>query len=231
MPFQPRDAYAPSAGYAVQRNVVLRNTYWLLALSMIPTLAGAWFGINYQFSFFPHSPILGLLVYFGVAFGLIAGINANSNSSVGVFLLLVFTGFLGLMLSTLLQAVLRTVSNGGELIMLAAGGTATIFGVLATIATVSKRDFGFLSKFLFIGLALAFIGCLANMFFHIPLFSLTLSGVMVLLFSGYILYDVNSVVTGGETNYIRAALKIYLDLFNLFINLLNILVMLMGNRR
>jgi modulator of FtsH protease len=147
----------------------------------------------------------------------------------GVVLLLGFTFFMGLMLSPMLQVALGF-SNGASLIAMAAGGTGAIFFTLAGIASVSKRDFSFLGKFLFIGLVLVFLASLANIFFQIPAFSLTVSAVAVLVFSGYILYDISQIVHGGETNYISATLKVYLDVFNLFVNLLNLLMILSGRR-
>jgi FtsH-binding integral membrane protein len=130
-----------------------------------------------------------------------------------------FTLFMGLMLSISLSAALQF-RNGGSLIAMAAGGTGVIFFSLATLATVSKRDFSFMGKFLFIGLIMLLVASLANIFFAIPALSLTISAIAVMLFSAYILYDVSNIVNGGETNYVIATLQIYLDIYNLFVNLL-----------
>lgn len=147
----------------------------------------------------------------------------------GVVLLLGFTFFMGLMLSGILRMALGF-SNGGTLIAMAAGGTGAIFFTLAGIATVTKKDFGFLGKFLFIGLVVVILASLANIFFQVPALALTVSTVSILIFSGYILYDISRIVHGGETNYISATLSVYLDVYNIFVNLLNILMILGGRR-
>ena len=147
----------------------------------------------------------------------------------GVVLLLGFTFFMGLMLSGILRVALGF-SNGGSMIATAAGGTGAIFFTLATVATVTKKDFGFLGKFLFIGLVVLVLASVANIFFQVPALSLTVSAVAVMIFSGYILYDISQIVNGGETNYISATLKVYLDVYNIFVNLLNILMLLTGRR-
>ena len=208
---------------------VLRNTYMLLGLSMLPTVAGALVGMSMNFSFMALHPIMAMLVMLAVMFGLFMGISANRNSAVGVVLLLVLTGFMGLMLGPILQVAMH-LRNGGQIVGLAAGGTGVIFMSLAGIATVSKKDFSFLGNFLFIGLILLVIASLANMFFQVPAMALALSGISVLLFSGYILYDVSRIVQGGETNYVMATLALYLDIYNLFVNLLSLLMALLGER-
>jgi len=157
------------------------------------------------------------------------GVSAARNSGLGVILLLGFTFVMGVLLGPILQVALK-LSNGTEVIGLAAGGTSAIFFVLAGIASTTKRDFSFLGKFLTVGIVLLIIASLANLFFQIPALALALSGVAVLLFSGFLLFDVSRIVNGGETNYVMATLSIYLDIYNLFINLLNILMVLMGNR-
>ena len=214
---------------ALQQNRVLRNTYLLLALSMIPTVVGAFIGVKMGFSLFPGSPVLSFMVFIGIAFAFIWGIERTKNSGVGVALLLGFTFFMGLMLAGILRAALGF-SNGGVLIATAAGGTGAIFFTLAGIATVTKKDFSFLGKFLFIGLVILILASLANIFFAVPALALTISAVAVLIFSGYILYDISRIVTGGETNYISATLSVYLDIYNLFIHLLNLLMLLSGRR-
>jgi modulator of FtsH protease len=212
------------------RNRVLRNTYWLLALSMIPTVAGAWLGIELNFAqVMARSPGMALLVFMGGAIGLIFAIQRYRNSSIGVGLLLVFTFFMGLMLSRLLAYVLGF-SNGVMLITLAFGGTAAIFFTMASIATVSKRDFTGLGKWLMVGVVVLIVASLANFFFQIPALFLTISSLAIVIFSAFMLYDVQRVVNGGETNYISATLAIYLDLYNVFQNLLMILGIFGGNR-
>ncbi|MDP3482939.1 MAG: Bax inhibitor-1/YccA family protein [Sulfuricella sp.] len=214
---------------ALAANKVLRNTYMLLGLSMIPTVIGAVIGINLNFSFMAQSPILGFIVMLAVMFGLFWGISKNRDNGLGVVLMLGLTFFMGLMLGPILQVALH-LKNGAQLVGLAAGGTGVIFFGLATIATVTKKDFSFMGKFLFIGLILLIVAMIANIFLQIPVMQLTISAIAVLIFSGFILYDVSRVVTGGETNYIMATLAIYLDIYNLFVHLLSLLMALTGER-
>jgi FtsH-binding integral membrane protein len=218
-----------TSSVALGTHKVLRNTYMLLGLTMVPTVIGALVGINMNFSFMAQHPIMATVGMLAVMFGLFMGVTANRNSGLGVVLLLLLTGFMGLMLGPILQVALH-LRNGAQIVGLAAGGTGVIFMSLAGIATVSKKDFSFLGNFLFIGLILLVIASLANMFFQIPALALALSGVSVLLFSGYILYDVSRIVQGGETNYVMATLALYLDIYNLFVNLLSLLMALLGER-
>jgi FtsH-binding integral membrane protein len=210
-------------------NKVLRNTYMMLGLTMIPTVIGAVIGMSMNFSFMAQSPILGTVVMLAVMFGLFWGISKNRDSGVGVALLLALTFFMGIMLGPILQVALH-LKNGAQLVGLAAGGTGVIFLALSTYATVSKKDFSFLGNFLFVGLILLIIASLANMFFQVPAASLAISSVAVLIFSGFILFDVSRIVQGGETNYIMATLALYLDIYNLFVNLLQLLMALSGER-
>jgi len=214
---------------SLQQNKVLRNTYMLLALTMIPTVVGALVGVQMRFSFFAGSPLISFLLFMGIAFGFMWGIERTKNSGMGVVLLLGFTFFMGLMLSRILQVALGF-SNGGSLIAMAAGGTGAIFFTLAGIATVTKKDFSFLGKFLFIGMVVVLLAALANVFFQIPALSLTISAVAVLIFSAYILYDISRIVNGGEDNYISATLMVYLDIYNVFVSLLNLLMAFGGER-
>jgi modulator of FtsH protease len=218
-----------SQDVARQQNRVLRNTYFLLALSMIPTVLGALIGVQTGFSFMAGSPVIGFLLFLGIAWGFMWGIEKTKNSGMGVVLLLGFTFFMGLMLSGMLRAALGF-SNGGSLIAMAAGGTGAIFVTLASVAATTKRDFSGIGKFLFAGLILILVAMLANIFFQIPALSLAISAIAVLIFSAYILYDINSIVHGGETNYISATLKVYLDIYNVFVNLLSLLMAFTGNR-
>jgi modulator of FtsH protease len=211
------------------RNRVLRNTYTLLALSMIPTVLGAWIGVRTGFSFFAGSPFIGLLVFFGVAFGFFFAIERFKNSGIGVALLLAFTFFMGLMLSRLIGNVLG-MANGAQLIMTAFGGTAAIFGVMATVATVSKRDFSGLGKWLFVGFLVILVAAIANIWLQMPALMLTISTLAVLIFSAFILVDLQRVINGGETNYVTATLGIYLSVYNVFSNLLAILGIVGGDR-
>jgi modulator of FtsH protease len=215
---------------AETRNRVLRNTYWLLALSMVPTVLGAWVGVATGFSLFAAtSPAMSMLAFFAIAFGFMFAIQKTKDSSVGVFVLLGFTFFMGLMLSRLIGMILGF-SNGASLIMTAFGGTAIIFGVMATVATVSKRDFSGLGKWLFMGVLVLIVGSVANIWLQLPAMMLTISVLAIAIFSAYILFDVQRIVNGGETNYVTATLAIYLDVYNIFTNLLAILGIFGGNR-
>ena len=214
---------------ALASNKVLRNTYALLGVSLIPTVVGALIGMTMNFGFAAQSPMLFFILTLGALFGMFYLIKANRNSSLGVVFLLGLTFLMGLMLGPILQ-VAFSLSNGGQIVGLAAGGTAYIFLVLSGIATTSKRDFSFMGKFLMIGLMLLILAMVVNIFFQIPAMSLAISGIAVLIFSGFILYDVNRIVRGGETNYIMATLALYLNIYNLFVHLLHILMAVMGNR-
>jgi FtsH-binding integral membrane protein len=222
-------AYGANTDALVVRNRVLRNTYWLLAISMIPTILGAWVGVQLNFSFFAGSPLIGFMLFMGIAFGFFYAIEKTKNSGVGVAVLLGFTFFMGLMLSRLVGHILGF-ANGTSLIMIAFGGTAAIFAGMATIATVSKRDFSGLGKWLFAGVLVLIVASVLNIFLHIPALYLVVSVLAIAIFSAYILFDVQQVVNGGETNYITATLSIYLDLYNIFVNLLSLLGIFGGQR-
>ncbi|MGA7180496.1 MAG: Bax inhibitor-1/YccA family protein [Thiobacillaceae bacterium] len=227
---QPNTQMMPQAGeLSLSRNKVLRNTYFLLALSLIPTVIGALVGTSMNFAWAAQHPMMFGVGSLAVMLGLMFGVSAARNSSLGVVLLLGFTFVMGVLLGPILQVALK-MSNGAQVVGLAAGGTSAIFFVLAGIASTSKRDFSFMGKFLMVGIVLLIVASLANLFFQIPALALALSGVAVLLFSGFLLFDVSRIVNGGETNYIMATLSIYLDIYNLFINLLNILMSVMGSR-
>src|SRR6266536_1369601 len=209
---------------AIDQSRVLRNTYWLLALSMLPTIAGAYTGMSINFAgLFRSSPIMAPLLMFAGMFGMLFVVSALKDSAWGVLAIFGFTFVSGLMLAPMLQyaAGLR---NGGQLVALAGGMTAAVFLVMATIATVSKRDFSFLGKFLFVGLILLIIASIANLFFQVPAVAVTVSAIAVMIFSAYLLYDVSAIVRGGETNYIMATIRLFLDLLNLFLSLLNLLM-------
>jgi modulator of FtsH protease len=209
-------------------NKVLRNTYALLGLTLIPTVIGAFIGMTMNFTFAQQHPFIFAIGALAVIYGMFAAISANRNSSIGVVLLLGLTFVLGLMLGPILQHALN-LRNGGQLIGLAAGGTSIIFLTLAGIATTTKKDFSFMGKFLMIGIILLIVAMLANIFLQIPAMALMLSGVGVLLFSGFILYDVSRIVNGGETNYVMATLGLYISIYNLFTSLLHLLMGLMGS--
>jgi modulator of FtsH protease len=222
----------PSAGGTLVegRNRVLRNTYWLLALSMLPTIAGAVVGQQLNLArVYAAWPIAAPLLTFGVMLGTLFLVTALRNSVAGIFALFGFTFIAGVALTPILTYA-AGFSNGGQLVALAGGMTAAIFFTLATIATVTKRDFSFMGKFLFVGLILLIVASLANLFFQVPAVSLTISAIAVLLFSAYILFDVSRIVNGGETNYVMATLGLFLNIYNLFTSLLHLLLAFSGNR-
>ena len=216
------------AALRVERNQVLRNTYWLLALSMVPTVLGAWVGVATGFAA-ALSPGIGLMLFLGGAFGFMFAIEKTKDSTAGVFVLLAFTFFMGLMLSRILQVALGF-SNGGSMIALAAGGTGAIFFTLSSVAAVSKRDFTGMGKFLFAGMILILLAVVANIFFQIPALSLTIAVAAVGIFSAYILYDISRIMQGGETNYVSATLAVYLDIYNVFVSLLQLIMAFTGER-
>lgn len=228
-----RDTLPRAGAYdasATVRNRVLRNTYWLLALSLIPTVLGAAVGLHFRMGqLMAANPGTSTLVFLIGAFGLMFLVERNKNSSLGVALLLGFTFFMGLMLSNLLSFVLG-MSNGAQLIMLAFGGTAAVFGAMATVASTTKRDFTHLQKFLFVGVMLLIVAMVANIFLQMPALMLTLSVLAIGIFSAFLLVDLQRIIQGGETNYISATLAVYLDLYNIFANLLMLLGILGGNR-
>jgi modulator of FtsH protease len=211
------------------RHRVLRNTYWLLALSMIPTILGAWLGVQMNFNLFAGSPFMGFIAFLAIAFGFFYAIEKTKNSGIGVAVLLGFTFFMGLLLSRLIGHTLGY-SNGASLIMIAFGGTAAVFTVMASVATVSKRDFSGLGKWLFAGVAVILLASVANIFLHLPALYLVVSVLAIAIFSAYILFDVQQIINGGETNYISATLRIYLDVYNIFVNLLSLLGIFGGSR-
>ena len=219
----------PGTALGAEQNKILRNTYMMLALTMIPTIIGAFVGTSINFSFMAGHPIMAALLMFGTMMGLLFAVTALRDSVWGIVALLGFTFVAGVFLGPILQVALH-LKNGAQLIGLAAGGTSVIFFSLATIATTTKKDFSFMGKFLFIGLILLIVASLANMFFQIPALSLTISAIAVMIFSAYILFDVSRIVQGGETNYVMATLSLYLDIYNLFINLLSLLMAFSGER-
>jgi modulator of FtsH protease len=209
------------------RHRVLRNTYWLLALSMIPTVLGAFIGVTSGMPMLRGG--MGLLLFMAIAFGFIFAIEKTKESGLGVALLLGFTFFMGLMLTPLLRYTLGY-SNGASLIMMAFGGTACVFAAMASIATVSKRDFSGLGSWLFAGVIVLILASVANVFLGLSALQIVVSVMAVGIFSAFILFDVQRVVNGGETNYITATLSIYLDLYNIFTSLLQLLGFSAGNR-
>ena len=227
-PVQSWGRFGSTTVSAQQRNRVLRNTYWLLALSMLPTVLGAWVGVATGITA-SLGGVTGLVVFLAGAFGFMYAIHKTKDSALGVPLLLAFTFFMGLMLSRILQVALGF-SNGASIIAMAAGGTGAIFFVLAGIASTTKRNFSGLGKFLFAGAILILLAALANAFFQIPALALTISALVVAIFSAFILYDINRIVRGGEDNYITATLGVYLSVYNVFVGLVHLLLVFTGQR-
>ena len=219
---QNQPVYAGNADVAVSQNKVLRNTYMLLAVSLIPTILGAAAGSQINLGFLRTNPIMSALAVLAIFYGWIYMIERNKNSSLGLYLLLGFTFFMGLLLTPLLQRTLG-MANGANLIMMAAGGTAGVFFALSAIASNAKRDFSFLNKFIFIGFIVIMLGVVANIFLQMPLISLMLCGAFIIFSSAIILWQVNDIVRGGETNYISATLTLYVSIYNIFTSLLQIL--------
>jgi len=229
-PFGRGATYEPAqeAVDVAQSQKVLRNTYLLLAATMVPTVIGAAIGIQTSGIIIEH-PIISFFVMLGAVIGLQFGIAANRNSGIGVALLLLMTGLLGWFLGPLLNYAL-TLSNGMQLVGYAAVGTGVIFFAMGAVAQTIKRDLSFMGKFLFVGMIALLIAMVANMFLQIPALALTISTLVIVVFSLFLLYDLNRIVRGGETNYIMATTGVYMSLFNIFANLLNILMALSGNR-
>ena len=210
------------------RNRVMRNTYWLLAISMIPTVLGAWLGIATGITY-ALSGGLGTILFLVGAFGGIYLIERNKDSINGVYILLSFTVFMGLMLSRMIAMVLGF-KNGAELVMTAFGGTAGVFFIMASLSTVIKRDLSGLGKWLFIGVIMLIVGSLINMFVASTAGMLVISVLSIGIFSAFMLYDLKQIVDGGETNYISATLTLYLDIINVFQSLLALLGIMGGER-
>jgi modulator of FtsH protease len=216
------------ASTPAERNRVMRNTYWLLALSLLPTVLGAWLGVATGITQSLGGG-LGLILFLGGAFGFMFAIEKTKNSAAGVPVLLSFTFFMGLMLSRLIAMVLGF-KNGSELIMTAFAGTAGVFFVMASLASTIKRDLSGMSKWLFVGALVLMVGGIVNVFVGSTVGMMVLSTLAIGIFSAYMLYDLKQIIDGGETNYISATLALYLDLFNIFQSLLALLGIMGGER-
>lgn len=217
-----------TAGIALEQQRVLRNTYLLLALTMVPTVVGAMIGIRTG-GIIAQYPIVSFFVMLGTVIGLQFAIAANRDSGLGVVLLLGMTLLLGWFLGPLL-AIALTLKNGPQLVGIAAAGTGAIFFIMAAVATTTKRDFSFMGKFLFVGMIVLLLALVANMFLQIPALALTISSLVIVVFSLFLLHDLSRIVTGGETNYLIATTGVYMSLFNIFANLLQLLMAFAGDR-
>ena len=229
-PVRPNQNAYGTFGTAIsaESQKVLRNTYLLLALTMVPTIAGAFIGMATASVVLAH-PIMTTFAMLAAVVGLQFAIVANRNSVLGIAFLLLMTGLLGWWLGPILNYALA-LRNGAQLVGYAAGGTAVVFLVMGAIATTTKRDFSFMGKFLFVGMIALLVAMIANMFLQIPALALTISTLVIVVFSLFLLHDLSRIVTGGETNYVMATTGVYLSLFNIFANLLQILLALGGER-
>jgi len=213
---------------AEERNRVLRNTYWLLAVSMVPTVLGAWLGVATGIGQ-AFSGVMGMILMLAGVFGFIYAIERTKESAAGVYVLLGFTFFMGLMLSRMIAMVLGF-KNGSELVMTAGAGTAGVFFVMASLASTIKRDLSGMGKWLFVGALVLMVGGIINVFVGSTAGMMALSTLAIGIFSAYLLYDLKQIIDGGETNYISATLALYLDLFNIFQSLLALLGIAGGER-
>ena len=216
------------ASSSEQRNKVLRNTYWLLALSLLPTILGAWLGVATGITR-ALSGGVGIMVFLGGAFAFMYAIEKTKNSAAGVPVLLGFTFFMGLMLSRMIGMILGF-KNGADLVMTAMGGTAGVFFVMASLASVIKRDISGMGKWLFVGAVVVMVGGIINVFVGSTAGMMAISVAVIAIFSAYMLYDLKQILDGGETNYISATLALYLDIFNVFQALLALLGIFGGER-
>ena len=225
---QSRSPYPVAGELAQPQQRVLRNTYLLLALTMVPTVIGALVGMATGGIIMQH-PIISTFVMLGAVIGLQFAIMANRDSGLGIALLLLMTLMLGWWLGPLLTVALA-LKNGPQLVGYAAVGTGAIFAAMAAIAVTTKRDYSFMGKFLFVGMIVLLIAMVANMFLQIPALALTISSLVIVVFSLFLLHDVSRIVNGGETNYIVATTGVYMSLFNIFANLLHLLMALTGEK-
>lgn len=204
-----------------ERNKVLRNTYWLLALSLLPTVLGAYIGVATGITA-GLTGFMGLIVFMAGAFGFIFAIEKTKNSAMGVPVLLGFTFFMGLMLSRMIGMVLGF-NNGATLIMTAFAGTAGVMIAMAGLAGVIKRDLSDMRKWLLVGALVIMVATVINMCFAIAMLMTVISTLAIAVFSAFLLYDLKRVIDGGETNYISATLSIYMNLFTIFHSILALL--------
>jgi len=226
--FGPAPGQVAGGALSPEAQRVLRNTNLLLALSMVPTVAGAYLGMATAW-IITGSPIISFFIMLGAVIGLQLGIARYRNSVLGIGLLLLMTGLLGWFLGPLLNYALA-LKNGMQLVGYAAFGTGAVFMGMAMVAVTTKRDFSFMGKFLFVGMIVLLVAMIANIFLQIPALSLAISSAVILVFSLFLLHDLSRIVTGGETNYVLATTGVYMSLFNIFANLLQLLTALTGEK-
>ncbi|MDB2409694.1 MAG: Bax inhibitor-1/YccA family protein [Pseudomonadales bacterium] len=206
-----------ATGSAIETNKVLRNTYMLLSMTLmfsaITAATTMAMGIGHGTSLMMSLGALGLIFF---------ALPRTQNSASGIWVVFAFTGLIGGSLGPMLNHYMA-MANGGALIMQALGGTALVFFGLSGYVLTTKKDFSFMGGFLMVGLLVAIVGMIANIFLQIPAMSLAISAGIVLIMSGFILFDTSRIINGGETNYIRATVSLYLNIVNLFTSILHLL--------
>lgn len=205
-----------STASILETNKVLRNTYMLLGLTLLATAGAAALAIVLNL------PPLAAIVCMVAAFIMIFVVNKTADSAKGIGMIFIFSILMGMSLGPMLQIYLK-MANGPNLVFQAFAGTALIFFSLSAYTLTTRKDFSFMGGFLTVGLIVALVAIIANIFLHIPVLSLTISAVVILLMSGFILFDTSRIIHGGETNYIRATISLYLNIYNIFVHLLSIL--------
>ncbi|AJI47490.1 Bax inhibitor-1/YccA family protein [Francisella noatunensis] len=209
---------------ALRANKVLRNTYWLLSMTLLFSALMAFVAMSSGAAVL--NPILMLVVYIGLLFG----INATKNSPMGIVLTFALTGLLGYSLGPILNHYIQAFSNGAELIMMAFGTTGLIFLGLSVVAMSPARNFNRVGTFCAIGAIVAIVALVLNIFLQIPALGFVISLVFAFISGGFILWQTNAIVRGEETNYILATVNIYVSLFNIFVTLLQIFGAVAGDR-
>ena len=207
---------------ALSTNKVLKNTYMLLGMTLLFSAATA--GISMAVGLGQGAALILMLVGFGLLFV----VNRTADSSKGLIAIFAFTGVMGASIGPMLNYYLA-MPNGPSLVMQALGGTAVVFFGLSAYALTTRKDFSYMGGFLMVGLLVAVVAMIANIFLNIPALSLTISAAIVMIMSGLILFDTSRIINGGETNYIRATVSLYLDIYNLFIHLLHLLTAFSGD--
>ena len=205
-------------------NKVLRNTYFLLSLTLLFSAGVAAYSMSI------NAPYPGIIVFLIGVFGLSMLTTYLRNSPWGLVSIFAFTGFLGYILGPILNMYIHNFTNGGQLVMTALGATGVIFLTLSGYVLTTRKDFSYLGGFVFAGIMVAFILGIGAAVFNMPMLSLVVSGAFALLSSGLILFQTSQIINGGERNYIMATITLFMALFNLFISLLNILSAFAGGR-
>ena len=218
-------AVARPAPSVLATNKLIRNTYILLSMTLLfsALMAGVSIAMNL--------PSMGLLITLGGYFGLLYLTSALRNSVWGLAAIFALTGFMGLTLGPFINAYVQVFSNGGQLVMLALGGTGVIFLGLSGYALTTRKDFSFMGGFLMVGILVAFVMGICAVLFSIPAMAMAVSAIFILLMSGLILYQTSEMIHGGETNYIMATITLYVAIYNLFTSLLHLLAMFAGQER